>query len=86
MPFVRSWLRFSQSGSSGFSCRRAAAGCCQELETVLAEQESVKQESRTALDKAQQEAVAAREHAAGLVGQLEAVTAQNRELMAALKK
>lgn len=46
----------------------------------------MKQESRTALDKAQQEAVAAREHAAGLVGQLEAVTAQNRELMAALKK
>jgi len=56
------------------------------LKTVLAELESMKQESRTALDKAQQEAVAAREHAAGLTGQLEAITAQNRELMDVLKK
>ncbi|MBM3163347.1 MAG: hypothetical protein FJZ79_08570 [Chlorobi bacterium] len=39
------------------------------LETVLAELESVKQESRTALDKAQQETAEAREHAAGLAGQ-----------------
>jgi len=56
------------------------------LETALAELESVKQESRTALDKAQQEAAEAREHAAGLAGQLEAITAQNRELTDALKK
>jgi colicin import membrane protein len=45
------------------------------LESVLAE-----------LEKVKQEAVKAREHAAGLAGQLEAITAQNRELMDALKR
>ncbi|WP_449257851.1 hypothetical protein [Chlorobium limicola] len=34
----------------------------------------------------QQNVAEAREHAAGLAGQLEAITAQNRELMDALKR
>jgi colicin import membrane protein len=55
------------------------------LDDVLGEMEGLKRESAEAIRKANRATRDAREHAAGLAGQLEALKAHNRELMAALK-
>lgn len=55
------------------------------LDEVLVELDGLKRESAEAVRKAERTAGEARERAAGLTGQLEALATHNRELMVALK-